>query len=82
MEPEGSPLDTFLSQSNEADTLTLYLFNPLNTKVNTKNMSGKCQAILLKNAGSHKNNNKSETITYTNLKCLQDLTNKFLCFHN
>jgi hypothetical protein len=37
----------------------------LSAKVNSKNLFGKCQPILLKNIGSHKNINKSRTITHT-----------------
>jgi hypothetical protein len=41
-------------------------------------MSGKCQVILLKNAGSHKNTNKTDTLSLIILEFLQELANIFL----
>lgn len=44
-------------------------------------MSGKCQALLLKNAGRHECTNKFETTAHTMLKFLQTLPNRFICFY-
>jgi hypothetical protein len=63
-------------------TQSLHLTNPLSAKVNSRSMSGKCQANLLKNAGSRKSTSKSETTAPTTLTFLQALHNKFLCFYS
>lgn len=45
-------------------------------------MHGKCKAILLKNAGSLRNANKSETTAHRIPKLLQKLISTFYCFHS
>jgi hypothetical protein len=59
-----------------------HCINPLSDKVENKSMSGKCQVILLKHAGSHKNSNESETTVSTVLKLIEELADAVLCFHS